>query len=1588
MQKQFDELVIQITNELTNVNQRMHNTKTNIQWPKIQFVEVFCGPNSELTKQMQNMNIRSRRFGLAEGDLSTVEGRNKLFEIIVRQKPEHVWFSPVCGPWSPWSHLNEKKSLEQFDKINLQRSQNLYQLALGVVLLRHQFSKGKHLHWEQTRKSMMFRTPLLSELYALTHASNFDMCQVGELKDPVSQLLIQKSMTVRTTSAKLHEQLHGRCCNKQHSHQQLSGTTQVNGQVINRTSMSEAYTRKFARTISKVLAKTNNEKPKGFHQWHAVFAAYGRKRGPDTSPVQRPKKFLKPAAKLIEPNELPRKRRRLEVKGPEEDAKTLVQQIVSSIKQQLPRVGKHEITDPKIIEKVQEVFNDKIVHRIVACKGTERTLGPPKQLLRGEAPYRRAIVEVRDSHQILVEGHWELWEDLSQRQLIRASHSCHVNITVFAASPTAIEPADGDQDLPPDRSDSQSTTPDESVPMQSQVTDSGSQSPEPEAPVEPKILDVDHDPDAADIQSQMHGNRFLALPPEERSLLIRVHKNLGHPSKQVLSQVLRQKGFPMTMIQALEDYQCSTCQMQQKPRIPRPATLKPEMDFCDKVSTDGVTWINKNGQSFHFYHYIDHGTNFQTACVAPSRTAEQAVEKLIQSWFLWAGPPNEMIMDSATEFTSEIFQKFLQQNNVKATVIPPGAHWQIGKTERHGEILQEMLSKFELDHGINNYSELQTALSMCTAAKNACSLRHGFSPEVLVFGKGLRVPGSVASDDHLPSHLAAMDENGHGIRFRTQLAMREAARKAFHEADNSMALRRAMLRRNRPNRGNYVAGEWVMIWRQSEHQKGWIGPCNVIQQDGQNSVFSMHHGTLVRAAPEHVRPVSSVEAQLIPDHESLILPQMQARESNMRANLESPQRINADNSSDNVIPSSNASRERSDGNHQESSNSSQSQEQPDTEPETVPQAEMPTPENPPEAHEVPVPDSDDDGLMCDLLLCQDLDDSQHLKTTSDLAWRFEVDVPADDVCFNISHDQVEELIFLASNPKKQRTEVKLSTLSPSEKAEFEKAKQTEVDNWLKTGTVCKILRNKLSAEQILRCRWIYVWKPIEDKDEQKRIGKDKKAKARLVVLGFLDPALDKVQRDSPTLGRQSRMLILQLIASMNWELSSFDIKAAFLQGKTQEGRVLAIEPVPEMAKAMQLKPTEVCKLAKSAYGLIDAPFLWYQELDRTLRSLSFIPSPFDPTVYVLYEPETTKIAGIIGVHVDDGLCGGNAYFKTKLAELEKIFPFGSKKVQTFTFTGIDMHQNSNFSINLSQEKYISKIEPIHIDASRKYQHDLSVTPEEQQALRALIGSLQYAAVNTRPDLSSRLSFLQSAVNSATIQTLNEANKILHDAKRHKDTTITVQPIPINKLRFLAFSDASFSSKKQPDSHTGMMIMTTHEQIAENVQSPVSPISWGCKKIQKVVVSTLSAEATSLNSTLDQLSWLRLYWAWILNPQTTWKEPKAALSQLPNSITTATMKISESDIAVTDCKSLFDMVSRTAPPNCQEFRTQLLARAIKDLMSEGVMLKWVHSGAQLADSLTKIMETSFLRETLKYGFYQLHDQDQILKDRANARNRLK
>ena len=214
-----------------------------------------------------------------------------------------------------------------------------------------------------------------------------------------------------------------------------------------------------------------------------------------------------------------------------------------------------------------------------------------------------------------------------------------------------------------------------------------------------------------------------------------------------------------------------------------------------------------------------------------------------------------------------------------------------------------------------------------------------------------------------------------------------------------------------------------------------------------------------------------------------------------------------------------------------------------------------------------------------------------------------------------------------------------------------------------------------------------------------------------MVLGYLDPKIEEIPRDSPTLNKTSRMMIFQTVSSFGWTLQSFDIKAAFLQGQPQSDRITAIDPVPEMRRALNMLPSEVGKLNKSAYGLIDAPYLWYCSLVSELQKLNFEACPFDPCVFVLREKDRS-LAGVLGIHVDDGVGGGNSYYQQQIDKLEQKYAFGSKKSTAFTFTGIEITQQPDNSIHLSQANYIKQIKSINIPSDRKLQPDQNVTESE------------------------------------------------------------------------------------------------------------------------------------------------------------------------------------------------------------------------------------------------------------------------------------
>ena len=217
-----------------------------------------------------------------------------------------------------------------------------------------------------------------------------------------------------------------------------------------------------------------------------------------------------------------------------------------------------------------------------------------------------------------------------------------------------------------------------------------------------------------------------------------------------------------------------------------------------------------------------------------------------------------------------------------------------------------------------------------------------------------------------------------------------------------------------------------------------------------------------------------------------------------------------------------------------------------------------------------------------------------------------------------------------------------------------------------------------------------------------------------------------------------------------------------------------------------------------------------------------------------------------------------------------------------------------------------------------------------------------------------------------------ANKLLREAQETSDTRICFRSISVPQVTHVVFGDASFASQKQLSSFQGTIVFATTPKLQDNLQAPISPLTWSSKKIARVVRSTLSAEAFSMSRGVDKLSWMRLLWGSLVIKNFDWRTPSKSLAGLQKAI------------IVTDCKSLYDLVTRTAIPSCEEYRTTLEVLLIRELCHENCHFRWIPTSLQLADPLTKPMDPAILRVALASGSFQLFDEQASLQTNAHRK----
>jgi hypothetical protein len=125
-----------------------------------------------------------------------------------------------------------------------------------------------------------------------------------------------------------------------------------------------------------------------------------------------------------------------------------------------------------------------------------------------------------------------------------------------------------------------------------------------------------------------------------------------------------------------------------------------------------------------------------------------------------------------------------------------------------------------------------------------------------------------------------------------------------------------------------------------------------------------------------------------------------------------------------------------------------------------------------------------------------------------------------------------------------------------------------------------------------------------------------------------------------------------------------------------------------------------------------------------------------------------KVAGIVCIHVDDTLRGGDATFQTVWSQLKSDFQIGDEweedptaRTQMYTFLGRDIEvnrdKNGKRSIKLTQGQYTQKLQemPGVKDGETDRKEDEPLTETEHTLYRALVGRLNWVAYKTRGDLT-------------------------------------------------------------------------------------------------------------------------------------------------------------------------------------------------------------------------------------------------------------
>ena len=144
------------------------------------------------------------------------------------------------------------------------------------------------------------------------------------------------------------------------------------------------------------------------------------------------------------------------------------------------------------------------------------------------------------------------------------------------------------------------------------------------------------------------------IPSSIRRAVRKMHRGLGHPSREAFLKMLRLGGASTEAIRYAKIWECPICAASAMPQAPKRAVgLARPFGFNEHVVADLKYVHDARDSRFVLLSIVDAGTCFHVAGLLKNRKPPHVSKRFFELWVAHYGAPRRLSLDQGVEFAGE-----------------------------------------------------------------------------------------------------------------------------------------------------------------------------------------------------------------------------------------------------------------------------------------------------------------------------------------------------------------------------------------------------------------------------------------------------------------------------------------------------------------------------------------------------------------------------------------------------------------------------------------------------------------------------------------------------------------------------------------------------------------------------------------------------------------------------------------------------------------------------------------------------------------------------------------------------------------------